>query len=110
MAWPRCPRCGARPTCRQAGASLLVVDSGADTRPASDSEFPEIRFESEVYRSYRCRCGWTGLTAEKILSHGPETLCLQRKYDAIWPKPPSRAGRRAPAETEKPDAWFRVPP
>lgn len=86
MAWPRCPECGARPAARQAGGNLLVVDSGADTRPASDPEFPEIQFESEVYRTYRCRCGWTGLTIEKILSHAPETLCLQRKYEGVGPR------------------------
>lgn len=85
MAWPRCPECGAFPTSRHLGGNLLVVDSGADTRPGSDPEFPEIQFESEVYRTYRCRCGWTGLTIEKLLTNGPATLCLQRKYNAIRP-------------------------
>jgi hypothetical protein len=86
MAWPRCPECGAFPTSRRVGGNLLVVDSGADTRSVSDPEFPRIRFESEIYRSYRCRCGWTALTIEKVITHNPETLCLQRKYEPIRPR------------------------
>ncbi len=68
MAWPSCGRCG-RP--------VDVTDKADDVRPA----------ESEVFRSYRCECGWAALTVERVYCVDPETVWLRRKF-----------GRRADGE------------
>ncbi len=61
MAWPSCGRCG-RP--------VAGYDRAVDIRPA----------ESEVFRSYRCGCGWAALTVERVYCVDPETLVLRRKF------------------------------
>lgn len=61
MAWPSCPEC-LQP--------VTVYDRAVDVRQA----------ESEVFRSYRCECGWSALTVEKVYCVKPETLDLRRKY------------------------------
>lgn len=61
MAWPRCPECGGVPE---------FVDKADDVRPA----------ETEVFRSYRCDCGWAALSVERIYCVNPETVWLRRKY------------------------------
>lgn len=44
----------------------------AEVRPA----------ETEVFRSYRCGCGWSCLTVERVYCVNPETTRLRRKYGA----------------------------
>lgn len=61
MAWPSCPACH---------QPVAVYDRAVDIRPA----------ESEVFRSYRCTCGWAALTVEKVYCLDPETLRLRRKF------------------------------
>lgn len=68
MAWPSCGGCG-RP--------IDVTDKADDVRPA----------ESEVFRSYQCKCGWAALTVERVYRVDPETVWLRRKF-----------GRRADGE------------
>lgn len=61
MAWPSCP------SCRQ---PVAVYDRAVEVRPA----------EAEVFRSYRCECGWAALTVEKVYCVDPETLRLRYKF------------------------------
>lgn len=61
MAWPACGGCG---------LPVDVTDKADDVRPA----------ESEVFRSYRCKCGWAALTVERVYCVDPETVWLRRKY------------------------------
>ena len=61
MAWPRCPHCH---------QPVPLYDRCADVRPA----------ESEVYRSYRCACGWEALTVERVYCVDPVSLSIRRKY------------------------------
>lgn len=61
MAWPRCPSCG---------QPIALYDRAVEVRPA----------ESEVFRSYRCACGWAALTVERVYCVDPKTLRLRGKY------------------------------
>lgn len=61
MPWPACRRCS---------CPVDVYDHASDVRPA----------ETEVYRSYRCHCGWEALTVERVYCEEPETLALRRKW------------------------------
>lgn len=74
MAWPMCPDCG---------EPVAVYDRAVDIRPA----------ESEVFRSYRCVCGWEALTVERVYCVAPETIVLRRKYAQPAEQNPSTGPR-----------------
>lgn len=61
MAWPSCPDCR---------LPVSLYDRAVEIRPA----------EVEVFRSYRCACGWAALTIERVYCVDPETLRLRRKF------------------------------
>jgi hypothetical protein len=61
MAFPKCPNCA---------LPVPLYDRAVEIRPA----------EVEVFRSYRCTCGWAALTIERVYCVDPETLRLRGKY------------------------------
>lgn len=68
MALPCCPDCG-RP-------DLAVVDAACEIRQADDDRLCDPR----RHRSYLCRCGWSGVSEERIVRHRPRSLRLRRKF------------------------------
>ncbi len=62
MSWPRCPSCSTEDVAwvDRANENLLV--------------------EFEVYRSYRCPCGWSAWTVERITLVDPPTLFLRKRF------------------------------
>ena len=62
MAWPRCAACHTE--------ELQVVDRANEV----------LAIESEVYRSYRCPCGWSIWTVERVTLFDPPTLCLRKRF------------------------------
>ena len=67
MAWPRCPSCSSEDVERKdrANEDLLV--------------------EFEVYRSYRCHCGWSAWTVERVTLVDPPTLFLRKRFGCKEP-------------------------
>lgn len=61
MAWPRCSSCKLGPVPR------------VETGQGCDGE------DVAVVRSYRCPCGWSGWTAEVLISERPGTVYVREK-------------------------------
>jgi hypothetical protein len=74
MAWPRCPAC--------LSTRVVGVDRAEDLRDLGRQvgAHHEVIAEDVVHRSYRCECGWTGWSAEKLTSHWPDTVRMRRKF------------------------------
>ncbi len=70
MAWPRCPRCGAR--------DLERPDRAEEVCPAA----------ATVFRSYRCACGWSAWSAEVVFAEDVSTVYLRRKFASDFESAP----------------------
>ena len=62
MAFPRCPRCGARDVPRRRRANSIMAA------------------ESEVYRSYRCACGWSAWSCERVFAEDTPTDWIEKRF------------------------------
>lgn len=67
MAWPRCPRCCVEGVERKERANSIMA------------------VEAEVYRSYRCSCGWTAWSVERVFTEDTPTDYIRKRFSCEEP-------------------------
>lgn len=88
MAWPACPDCR---------GTVAVYDRAVDIRPAESevcsAEVVIHPAEIHVIRTYRCPCGWSARTVERVDRLRPKSLRLRYKYRQPADADPSTESR-----------------